>query len=293
MSFLQRLRIYFFIALVVLGGVGIFLFVSSKQTVKSTKENQHPDVYLPTIVNGELVLPTKDKMNPDQNLGNIINDGKLSVNSANLVGVFEGSKLSGIRIIGELTNIGQKIVHDVSPVVRFIDKTGRQTGQKIARYSTTYFFHDLPVGEKTMYDVVVDSPPESERVEVIFNVVSSTESAQFETMKITNRNLEVKSTQVTGTTPDSTNSAELIDYYTSTGQIINPTEFPLTDIVVYTWVKNEEGRVFGAGQAEFKNDLVAPGQAVDYSMMVIPLQKGQKMFTYEVSAWGKVYKLNF
>ncbi len=283
-----RLRIYFFVGLVLVFCLGSFVLVMSKKTIKLAGPQKTPDVSLPSIINGELVLPnnqTKD----NTNLNKTVSDGRLAVNSANLVAIFDQqNKLTGIRIVGETTNVGDNFVNNVSPVVRFYDKEGKSVGQKIAHETSTFVFHDLASKDKTLYDVTVDSPPQSDRVEIVFNTVSSSDSAIFESLKIASRSLETKNT-----TMGASESAQTVDYYIATGKIVNPFGFSVSDIAVYAWAKNSEGKVFGIGQADYKNDLIAPGQAVDFTIMVLPLQNGQKMSSYEISAWGKEYKLNF
>ncbi len=288
-NLIKNPRTYFVISFIFLLSLGVFTLFYFKKTASTTKDQKTPDVTLPTIINGELVLPNNQTKNDDSNLNKIASNGQLAITSANLVAIFDQSnKLTGIRIVGETTNIGDKYVSSVSPVVRFFDNAGELVSQKIAHLTSTFDFHDLAPKDKTLYDVTVDSPPTSDRVEVFFNTISSSDSAIFEPLKIASRSLETKTT-----TTGASESAQTVEYYVATGKVVNPFNTNVSDIVVYAWTKNSEGKVFGIGQADYKNDLIAPGQAVDFSIMVLPLQNGQKMSSYEISAWGKEYKLNF
>jgi hypothetical protein len=285
-NFKTRLRIYLVVGLVLFVVFVVFVFIMTRRS-EQNKVPKITDVSLPTIVNGELILPLNAK-NGGNNLAKTISDGKLAVNSANLVAIFDQNKLSGIRIVGEVTNIGDRYASDMSPIVRFFDVDGRSVGQKIAHNSVNYVFHDLGANEKSLYDVTVDSPPQSDKVEIFFNVASSTDSAIFEPLKIASRSLETKNT-----TMGASDSAQAVDYYIATGKIVNPFETAISDIAVYAWVKNETDKVFAVGHTEYKNDLVAPGQSVDFSIMVLPLQGNQTMSSYEISAWGREYRLNY
>lgn len=299
-NFKTRLRIYIFAGLILFFCLGVFIFWMSRKTSKSVTNQKTPDVVLPTIINGDLVLPSQ-VTSQDTSLPKVVTNARLGVNSANLVAIFDQGKLSGIRIVGETTNVGDSFVSNVSPVVRFYDADGKSVGQKIASFTQSFTFHDIAPKDKTLYDVTVNSPPQSDKVEIFFNTTSSSDSAIFEPLKIASRSVETKSTQTnqstsasdSAATPAATPAANSVDYYIATGKILNPFDFNVSDVVVYAWAKNDEDKVFAVGQTDYKNDLISPGQSVDFSIIILPLQNGQKMAAYEIAAWGKEYKLNF
>ena len=59
----------------------------------------------------------------------------VKVLSANLVGVYDkNNQFTGVRILGEMENIGSKFVETIDPIVRFYDGDGVQIGQRIANH---------------------------------------------------------------------------------------------------------------------------------------------------------------
>ncbi len=275
-------------------------------------QQQSQDVFAPSIIDGELVLPKVSGKVGENNFGGGIGKARLSVQSANLLAVFDQQtqKLSAIRIIGEVLNVGQKIVSEVSSVVRFYDKDGKVVAQKVGDLAPNYTFFDLLPGEKIYYDIVVPPPESSDRLEIVLNPVSATDSATFEQLKISGRVFETKTAtqqqpQVTEPAPEASSSGatesagrtELIpelkkvEYYTVSGSIVNPFQDLVTDITVYAWVRDTEGKVFSYARQDFKNDLISPGDKVDFRMMLVPFKDGETMGQYELVAWGRRYKL--
>ena len=158
--------------------------------VKSV-EYKTPDVSTPTIVGGELILPKVmlDQFNPGS-----AKESQLHALSANLFGVFDGSeqqvvppKLVGIRIMGEVQNVGKTIVQEFSPVVRFLDVDNKEIAKKVGRVTSGFDFFGVLPNAKTLYDVIVDNPPEADKMEIILNTMSATTSAKFDVLKVINK----------------------------------------------------------------------------------------------------------
>lgn len=292
----------------------IILFFSRKTT--PAKSSPPANVVLPTIYNGELYLPQSATSAAGNNLSRQEFTGRLAVNSANLAAVFDTSgKLTGIRVLGEVTNVADQFAIGVSPVVRFYDADNKPVGQKVAHFSSGFDFRDLAPQDRSVYDVTVENPPVSDKIEILFNITASSPSATFESLKIANRNLETKTatinqtnqtdqtsqTEQTSTDSAATESATItatpsgqeVEYYVVSGQAINPYSNPITDIVIYAWAKNEEDKVFALGRIDFKNDLVNPGDKVDFKVLLVPIKSGQTLINYAIGAWGREYKLGF
>jgi hypothetical protein len=297
LPFKKRLLIY--------GGVGLALFLilavstlALSRKIGKAREAKLPDVIIPSIVNGELILPKIATASAPISLEKAITPARVMVVSANLVGVFDQQKLTGVRVIGELGNTGERFVTAVSPVVRFFDVDGKVVGQKIGRLSGGFDLNEVPPGEKTLYDVTVDDPPRSDKLEIFFNPVASSESAALDQLKIASRSMEVKTASSDSGGQTGSDSAEVqiqqpVDYYIVTGKVVNTFQNPISDIKIYAWAKNEEGKVFALGRTDFKNDLVSPGDNIDFKTMLLPIQSGQTLATYEVAAWGREYLLPF
>lgn len=284
-----------------------------KVTSETATQSAMPDVAIPSIINGELVLPRVSGKVGENNLGGGVGKARLSVQSANLLAVFDPQtqKLSQIRVIGEVLNIGQKIVTEVSPVVRFYDKLGKQISQKVGDLSPNYRFFDLIPGDRTYYDVLVVPPESSDRLEIVLNPVTATDSAQFEQLKISGRQFDTKTaTQeapkaVEESTPEASESGatesakevattpepKKVEYYSVSGSVLNPFQDLITDISIYAWVKNSEGKVFSFARQDFKNDLISPGDKVDFKLTLVPFKNDETMASYELVAWGRRYKL--
>ncbi len=289
---------------VVLGGMWVVKNTFTGRLKGNTGDGE--DVAMPTIVNGQLVLPklatASGGLNPNLN-----RTARLGVVSVQLIPVADSQqtgqqKLAGIRILGETQNLGEQIVSGVSPIVRFFDKGGKVIGQKVGRLSTGWDFFGVAPSETTLYDVTVDNPPTADKLEVVLNVAAATSSAVFEPLKIASRSVEVKTATYQNNSSSSSNSGEsssrvtaqgdTVEYYTVSGAVVNALSDPVSDISVYAWVKDKDNKVYAFTRQDFKNDLLAAGDKIDFRMTLLPLKGGESYSSYEVAAWGKRYKLN-
>jgi len=320
--FKKRLTLYGLVG----GGIFVFLLIIilffSKKSAPA-KSTPPENVVLPTIYNGQLVLPSTVTSSADNNLSRNEFTGRLAVGSANLAAVFDkDGKLTGIRILGEITNVSDLYATKVSPVVRFYDAQNKIVGQKIGRLTSGFDFFELASHNRSVYDVTVDNPPASDKLEILFNITQSSPSASFAPLKIGNRNLETKTATINSqesqegqgvsgnqenqgtesgeasSSATATSSAapvpagEKVAYYVVSGQVVNSLENPVTDITVYAWAKNDEDKVFALGRTDFKNDLLKPGETVSFKVLLVPIKSDQTLITYEIAAWGKEYQLN-
>jgi len=48
-------------------------------------------------------------------------------------------------------------------------------------------------------------------------------------------------------TPSAAPAAASVDYYIAKGQILNPFDVNVSDVMVYAWAKNDEDKVFCGG----------------------------------------------
>lgn len=289
--FSKRLIIYLGVGAVVLTILfGTILFLSRR--TGRAKNPKSPEVAIPTIFNGDLVLPTVSSQPP---LNKFAGAGRLSVVSANLAAIFDKDKLTGLRVLGEVLNSGDQTVTSVSPVIRLLDANGNLVAQKIARPTTGYEFHDLSPNDTTLFDVTLDDPPKSDKMEILFNITGASQSAVFEPLKIASRSMETRSTNVNSSDSTSTGSGatagQKVDYYIVSGRVVNPLASAVTDVSIYAWARDEDNKVFAFGEASFKNDLINPGDGVDFRAILVPVRTDEKFASYEVAAWGKEYRL--
>ncbi len=291
----SRLLFYSIVGGVVLTGLLLFLLVNESPLFprQIAGEKTKGEVAQPTIVNGELVLPKEVSLGQSGGLGQLAQNNRLVVNSAILSPVYDQQqKLTGIRILGEVTNIGTKVIDGVSPVVRFFSDQGVSVGQKVGVLSSGYRFFSLEPGARSVYDVTVDNPPTSDRLEIVMNATSATSSALFEPMKIASRSVEVKTAK---RQIDASASAELpssVEYFTVSGSVVNIASDPFSEITVYAWAKGTDGKILSFATQEFRNDLLNPSDKLDFRITLLPFREGISYDTTEIAAWGKRYKLN-
>ncbi len=324
-------------ALLVVGLLILLISVSAyffwPKTSKGAASGQTIEkVTSPAIVNGELVLPKV------YSGGVLDSKSKIYVMSAFLVGVFEEPKtgqtnpfgaaqpaeppkLVGIRILGEISNASKKIVKEVSPVVRFYNDKDKLIAQKIGRLTPGFDFFSFKPGSKTVYDILVEDPPKSDKLEILINSAKEEKTPSFESLKIQNGKIEVKTAkyqqQAAGSeqlaVSDSTESGEAtgsaeatpsatpkptpteapteVEYYTISGSVVNNLVDSVSDVAIYAWVKNSEGKVFSFGRYDFKSDLLSPKKQVNFKINLLPFKTSEKMQSYEIAAFGKRYKL--
>ena len=191
-------------------------------------------------------------------------------------------QLVGVRILGEYQNIGNMVAHDVRPIIRFYDKTGRLLATKRAEPTSPFRFLPLEPNEISLYDVSVPSPPDSQRFQIELKpvppskeTVSSALSPKY--LKLKEKNLEdaVANTE-----------AGTVNYHKFNGTMVNTSQNTLTNILVYTWLKNKDGKVFADGVKEFSHDLLATNQELEVLMSILPAQLSE-MESYEVKLWAE------
>lgn len=187
-----------------------------------------PDVSRPTIINGDLVLPKVMLAQFDQ----ATKESQLHVLSANLFGVFDSSgqnsqqnplappppppKLVGIRILGEMQNFGKNVISEISPVVRFFDQNDVEIAKKVGRITPGFDFFGVLPNQKTIYDIIVDDPPQADKMEIVLNVAKATSSAQFDQLKILSQSIEVKTAVQQNNTSNASNNSNVSDKSNST-----------------------------------------------------------------------------
>ncbi len=235
----------------------------------------------------------------------------------------EPPKLVGIRILGEINNSSKSIVKEISPVVKFYDPKNKLIAQKIGKVTPGFDFFSFKPGEKTVYDILVENPPFADKLEILFNAAASEKKPSFEILKISEAALEVKiakyqqqaesekqkadnqetSTESGEASKSATPSAsptprptappkpEEVEYYILSGTVTNNLVDSVSDVAVYAWVKNKEGKVISFARQDYKGDLLSPKKKVKFKINLLPFKVDEKMESYGVGAWGKRYKL--
>ncbi len=243
-------------------------------------------VVVPTIVNGELILPQGVKVGLETaaQAGKNISEQRVYVLSANLVGVFDKEgKLTGVRALGEIKNITGKRIEGVVPVVRFMDKDGKVLAQKIGRNNDSFDFFGLEDGETAVYDVIADEPPaDSDRIEVVFQAQENAAAKGKTALKIVNRGITPQEVQ--------TQDGKKTQVFTISGKVFNSEELAVTEITVLAYVKDKEGKILGLGRQDFKADLIPSGESIPFKIMVLPIKLDTEYDDYGVAVWGKEFR---
>ena len=206
--------------IIITGGLFIWKYKIDKPVVI-----KNIDVTVPSIVGGELVLPKVDltSNSPPQSGASTLLDDQIYVLSANLVGIYsqpqsasESGQLTGIRIMGEMLNPGKNRVNNFLPVVRFLDNEGNLKTQKIARFSDSFEFYGLDPGSRGVYDVTVDAPSATERIEVVLKPQDGDKTLRpAVNLKVASRSAQIQ----TVTAQD----GRKVDVYVVAGEVINTT----------------------------------------------------------------------
>ncbi len=251
----------------------------NKKTVPETI-----NVTIPTIIDGELVLPKVATPAPT-----VAPKSGLGVVSANIIGIFSEEKLSGIRIVGETLAYGEKTVEQFSSVVKFLDKDGKTLAQKIAHLTSGFEFFGLRSGEKTYYDVTVDNPPTADRLEVTLNPIYAEKELELSNLKVASSSVETKFADYSSGASGS--ASQKVAYYLVSGAIENSLSDPVVDVTIYSWAKDKDGKVFTFARQDFKNDLLPAGEKIDFKLILLPMKIDAKFASFETAVWGKRYKI--
>ncbi|MDO8514944.1 MAG: hypothetical protein Q7S14_00450 [bacterium] len=253
---------------------------------------KNKDVSLPSIIGGELVLPKVDlTLNHSQTAQSVLLDNQILVVSATLVGVYsqqqsasESGQLTGIRVLGEMANPGKNRINNFLAVVKFFDNEGNLKTQKIANFSANYGFYGLDPQGRGVYDVTVDAPPLSDRIEVVLKPQDGDKTAHAAVnLKVASRSAEIQSVTA--------QNGQTVDVYVIKGEVVNTTDTGVADIIVNAYVKDTDGRVFGLNKESFKSDLIRPGETIPFKVMVLPVKTDSVYDDFVVDVWGREYKL--
>lgn len=202
--------------------------------------------------------------------------------SASLTGVYDQGqgqnqvpKLKGLRVVGEIKNIGAKSGQPKAPVVRFHKEDG------LVQSKLAVLNLEIPVldsGEVFPYDVVTDDPPPSNSIEISFEN-SEENGAEWRRLKILDRKEEEK---------EASGSGQIVKYREVHGSVYNTNEDKVLDAIVYAYARDKEGRVYAVGRRDFKNDLLSKDEKLDFNLIILPLREAE-YDSLEIAAWGKKY----
>lgn len=190
-------------------------------------------------------------------------------------------RVIGVRIMGEVKNIGSKTVRGILPSISFFDKSDKLLVTKKGFANPATPFLPLEAQQVGGYDIIVREPPkEMEKIEVRLKTNEPEEKIPWQALKVKDKTL-------TGHKSD-TGSVE-IAYYQFNGTLINDSQETVESPTVLVWVKNSEGRVVIMQSHSYSDDLLSPQKELPASFLIrtatlIPNP------VFEVRAFGKRYE---
>lgn len=196
--------------------------------------------------------------------------------------------LAGVRIMGEIQNVGGSTVYEANAFVRFYDQNKNVLAIKVGEWSQGYKFLPLAPEVTGVYDVVVLNPPEFETVTIEMKVDIADKRLSLKDPKgsafYDTESLKVKSKALEPTTTQQGN--QQINYFTFNGTLVNKGKAEIVNPAIYVWLKNREGKVIGLAAKTLASDLLLPEQELSVSLFVIPVTTDE-MASFEVRTFGE------
>jgi len=241
-----------------------------------------------------------------QALGQATPSAKLQVLSANLIGIYEqqqqqrrpaiGSqeadqataaaqqpKLAGVRIIGEVRNIGDETAFDANVLIHFFDENQNLINTKIGHWKEPYSFLPLKPGETNVYHDLVANPPPSASVSLSMERKEKEDSDKnkpsnkTEILKVKDKKLQPAQVSQQGQT---------LKYYQFQAVLANIGNKEIVSPGLYVWMKNERGKVIGLAAKVFEADLLTPEATIEAKLNLAPVSEGE-MFDYQIKTFGQ------
>lgn len=200
-------------------------------------------------------------------------------------------KLAGIRVLGEVKNIGQKTAKGAKAIVRFYaspnktsanqDKQLKLVATKVASFNQNYQWLALKPNEVNVYDLLIPNPPASETITIEFKADSESapksKSESLSELKVKSKKLEDASLK---------RGQEELAYFKFSAVLTNLSEKEIVNPGLYVWLKNDEGKVIGFASKTFETDILIPNQEMEANLLIVPVSAGT-MFGYEVKTFGE------
>lgn len=276
---------YLKLTIIILLMVGMVFFFLGRTSLSALPQSQPltnldrlPQVKLPS-----LIADTSTDM-----LANSASaSARFKIVSVNIIGTFapvtpEESKLAEIRILGEVENIGDRPGTNPKTLFRIFNKQKKLIASKLGEWTSGYTFHALAPGGKRYVDITLKNPPgDIESLEMSMEplTIDVLQDAP-DSLKISKKRIETKKAQAQGRT---------IHYYVVSGTLTSISDPMIEHIEVQTFIKNTEGKLFGAAYSSFPQDLLSKNQELSFMQSVIPL-KDDDFGEYAVELFGKEVK---
>lgn len=293
----KKAFISIFVILLIGIGVGLNLPRNKEESrVLKMLEQSPKEIKLPQVN----LSDDRSNLKNGQALGQATPSAKLQVLSANLIGIYEQQKqqqkqqaspsaspaqpkLAGVRIIGEVRNIGDQTAFDANVLVHFFDENQNLISTKIGHWKEPYSFLPLKPGETNVYDVLVASPPPSTSVNLGMETKEKEETDKnkpinkTEILKVKDKKLQPAQVSQQGQT---------LEYYQFQAILTNVGNIEIANPGLYVWMKNEKGKVIGLAAKVFEADLLTPQATIEAKLNLVPASDGE-MFDYQIKTFGR------
>lgn len=190
-------------------------------------------------------------------------------------------RMVGVRIMGEVKNVGAKTVRGFLPSVSFYDKGNKLLATKRGYANTSSPFLPLETDEVGGYDIIVRDPPaEMEKIEIRLKASQPQENILWQALKVKDKSLKShKSSEGSGE----------VAYYQFVGTLLNDSKETVEAPTVLVWVKNSEGRVVAMQSHSYTDDLLSPKKDIQASFLI----RTNKLISnpvFEVRTFGRKYE---
>jgi len=215
----------------------------------------------------EIALP---KIAPEKPTGTAASKIKLlnaNATTANLKDG-EGKKMSGLRILGEIQNMGNKMIENAIVLVNFYGADEALMDTKIGVWHQDYKFLSLAPGEINIYEVLIPEPPTSESVTV------GIQSIPLDQANSPIR-LEIKSEKLEGAVLEK--DGQQIHYFKFTGTLVNNNDFAVVNPGIYVWIKDDKDKVISASYKTFNDKRLEKGEELNVRLDLLPLSSESKV----------------
>ncbi|PIS08858.1 hypothetical protein COT75_04455, partial [Candidatus Beckwithbacteria bacterium CG10_big_fil_rev_8_21_14_0_10_34_10] len=220
----------------------------------------------------------------DEALVEIEKSPKLKIISAKALPVVEQveggeNKVTGIRVVGEFQNQGQETVLEVKPIVKFYEK-GTLVATKIANWASGYQFLPLSSGERSIFDILIPNPPQSEHISTNMRIMETDKSGEEGVdLKVKDKGFEEESIE---------RGEEKMAYFKFTGKLFNPHDYSVENPGIMVWLKDDQGQIIASSYKIFEAELIESNQEIEVSTLLIPFDPGSgKVFSHEVRTYGE------
>jgi len=231
----------------------------------------------------------------------------LKLLNANLVGTTlkdnQGNKINGLRILGEVKNIGDKIIKKATVIVRFYKNDNTLLSTKIGVWNYGYKFSSLAPGEIDVYDVIIPEPPAAKNISIEIKTeeteksqTTSTDNFQISKEgvlspmeKSLNKietdskpvRLQIKEKKLEGTIFEK--NGQQIPYFKFTGVLVNNNNFEVVNPGIHVWLKDNQNKVISATYQTFNNEVMIKEQRFNVELALLPINQESKKAYYTMT----------